>query len=363
MESQENKFVFLWKHKKKQILQLIVVLLLGMLICTAAVLWNLFLNQLGDPTQTVPTLSVQEQTQLLGTTLPEQTENTWPQVESDENITNIMLVGQNYREDEQNKLSDTMILCSINRQKKTLTMVSFLRDMFVPLPAYAGHGPGANRINVCYALGSTWKRSSLGGMEMLAKCVEQNFGIPIDHTIEISFDTFVTMIDTLGGVEVDVTPEEAQYVTNKVGYVEEMKPGRQVLNGLEALAFARIRAIDGDVQRTARQRQVITSLIDKCRDMSLMEMYQMACDVMPMILTDMTNEEITNYIFEFLPMVKDIEIRSMTCPVDNEILPGSMWGEIIELYGYPSSVIRCNIPMNRAYLLEQLGLQQETGEN
>lgn len=363
MESQENKFVFLRKHRKKQILQLIVVLLLGMLICITAVLWNLFLNQLGDPTQTVPTLSVQEQTQLLGTTLPEQTENTWPQVESDENITNIMLVGQNYREDEQNKLSDTMILCSINRQKKTLTMVSFLRDMFVPLPAYAGHGPGANRINVCYALGSTWKRSSLGGMEMLAKCVEQNFGIPIDHTIEVSFDTFATIIDTLGGVEVDVTPEEAQYVTNKVGYVEEMKPGRQVLNGLEALAFARIRAIDGDVQRTARQRQVITSLINKCRDMGLVEMYQMACDVMPMILTDMTNEEITNYIFEFLPMVKDIEIRSMTCPVDNEILPGSMWGEAIELYGYQSSVIRCNIPMNRAYLLEQLGILQETGEN
>ena len=362
MESQEKKLVFLWKHRKKQMIWIMVVLLLGILICTAAVLWNQLLNQLGDPTQTVPTLSVQEQTVLLGTTMPEETENTWPQVESDENITNIMLVGQNFREDEQNKLSDTMILCSINRQKNTLTMVSFLRDMFVPLPAYAGHGPGGNRINVCYALGSTWKRSSLGGMEMLAKCVEQNFGIPVDHTIEVGFDTFTTIIDTLGGVEVDVTPEEAQYVTNKVGYVEELKPGRQVLNGLETLAFARIRAIDGDVQRTARQRQVITSLIDKCRDLGIMELYQMACNVMPLIVTDMTNEQITNYIFEFLPMVKDIEVRSMTCPVDNETLPGSMWGDVIELYGYQSSVIRCNIPMNRAYLQEQLGIQEETGE-
>ena len=52
----------------------------------------------------------------------------------EKNITNIMLVGQNWREDEQNKLSDTMILCSINRKTKTMTMVSFLRDLYAPLP-------------------------------------------------------------------------------------------------------------------------------------------------------------------------------------------------------------------------------------
>ena len=98
------------------------------------------------------------------TTTPE---DTWPQVVSDQNITNIMLVGKNYREDEPNKLSDTMLLCSINRETNTMTMVSFLRDLYVPLPAYAGHSSGRNRINVCYALGSTWKRSSEGGMEML----------------------------------------------------------------------------------------------------------------------------------------------------------------------------------------------------
>ena len=59
MESQEKKLVFLWKHRKKQMIWIMVVLLLGILICTAAVLWNQLLNQLGDPTQTVPTLSVQ----------------------------------------------------------------------------------------------------------------------------------------------------------------------------------------------------------------------------------------------------------------------------------------------------------------
>ena len=81
-----------------------------------------------------------------------------------------------------------------------MTLVSFLRDLYVPLPAYAGHGPGQNRMNVCYALGSSWKRSSLGGMEMLALCVEQNFGIHIDHTIEVSLASFPRIIDGFGGV-------------------------------------------------------------------------------------------------------------------------------------------------------------------
>ena len=115
-----------------------------------------------------------------------------------------------------------MILCSINRETKTLTMVSFLRDLYIHLPAYAGHTAGRNRINVCYALGSTWKRSSEGGMEMLALCVEQNFGIHVDHTIEVGFEAFTNIIDILGGVEVNVTEAEAEYITNNVGYAGEI---------------------------------------------------------------------------------------------------------------------------------------------
>ena len=115
------------------------VLISLVILATAALLagilyWNRMLNLLGDADQTVPTLSHEEEMALLGetevtetvpvTTIPIETEPPLP----DKYITNIMLVGQNWREDEQNKLSDTMILCSINRKTKTMTMVSFLRD-------------------------------------------------------------------------------------------------------------------------------------------------------------------------------------------------------------------------------------------
>lgn len=349
----------LWKILKNILIAAAFAAALG--ISAVAIYWNSMLDKLGDAQQTVPTLSQEEIEALLGTTEPTvppttSPEETWPVVVSDENITNIMLVGQNYRVDEPNKLSDTMILCSVNRETNTLTLLSFLRDLYVPLPAYAGHGPGRNRINVCYALGSTWQRTSEGGMEMLALCVEQNFGIPVHHTIEVSFDTFSTIIDYLGGVEVELTEAEAKYLTNEVGYIGEMEPGYQTLDGWEALAYARLRGIDNDRQRSARQRNVITSLLEKCRNLNLMDIHAMATSVLPMIITDMSNDEITNYLWEFIPMLKDIQIQSLVCPVDNDTLPNSMWGKTLDLYGYPSSVIECNTSLNGEYLRNALGM-------
>lgn len=351
--------------KKKIVAAVLIVaaVVLAVVVGGAVIYWNNMLDLVGDAQETVPTLSQEEIDALLGTTeptVPETTtpEETWPVVKSDENITNIMLVGQNWREDEQNKLSDTMILCSINRETKTLTMVSILRDLYVPLPAYAGHGPGRNRINVCYALGSSWTRTSQGGMEMLALCVEQNFGVHVDHTIEVGFDAFAQIVEAFGGVEINVTKAEADYMTNEVGYVGEIQPGPQTLDGYETLAYARIRKIDSDRQRSARQRVVLYSLLQKCKGMSLMDLHEMAESVLPMITTDMTSQEITNYIFELLPMVKDVKVNTLTIPVDNKTLPNSMWGKTIDLYGYQSYVVECNTKLNGTYLRQKLGLEE-----
>ena len=353
------------KTNRKKLLWISVGILLTLAlvgIIAATVYCNHMLGLLGKASEhTVPTLSQEELDAILGTeeTVPPTTtpEDTWPQVVSDQNITNIMLVGQNYREDEPNKLSDTMLLCSINRETNTMTMVSFLRDLYVPLPAYAGHSGGRNRINVCYALGSTWKRSSEGGMEMLAKCIEQNFGVHIDHTIEVSFDTFAEIINAMDGVDIVLTEEEAAYMTDHVGYVGSFQAGENALMGYDALAYARIRKIDGDRQRAARQRAVVTSLIEKCRNMGLLELHDLATQILPLIITDMTSEEITDYLWELIPMVKDIKLASLTIPVDNETLPHSMWSKNIELYGYQSTVLECNLKLNAEYLQNALGME------
>lgn len=353
------------KMNRKKLLWIVAGAALALILTVAVaagLYWNHMLGLLGNPSEhTVPTLSQQELDAILGTeeTEPPTTtpEDTWPQVVSDQDITNIMLVGQNYREDEPNKLSDTMLLCSINRETNTLTMVSFLRDLYVPLPAYAGHSGGRNRINVCYALGSTWKRSSEGGMEMLAKCIEQNFGVHVDHTIEVSFDTFAEIINAMDGVDVVLTQEEAEYLTDHVGYVGSFQEGENALMGYDALAYARIRKIDGDRQRAARQRTIVSSLIEKCRKMGLLELHDLATQILPLIITDMTSAEITDYLWELIPMVKDIKLASLTIPVDNETLPHSMWSKTLDLYGYPSSVLECNLTLNAEYLQNALGME------
>jgi len=286
-----------------------------------------------------------------------ETEMTWPEIVSTQNVTTFMLVGQNYRAGEEHYLSDSMILCTINRDTKTLTMTSLLRDLYVPIPAYAGHGPGRNRLNVCYHLGTQWTGSTRGGMEMLALCVEQNFGIPIDHTVELNFSSFEKVIDLMGGVDIELTKAEADYMNSDecayYGY-DPVKEGLQTLNGIQALSYATIRAIDSDFNRTGRQRNVITSLIGKCRSMNLWELHKMATEILPMITTDMTDDEITDYIWEFLPMLADLNIVSQKVPLEKEQMNGDWSYRGIEVEGL-GNVLEPNLWSHKKYLQQILG--------
>ena len=362
------------KKKKSKALKIVlivlavIVLLLAILAVGVVIYMRSLLgmvNQVGETNPTVSTTAatVPESTDATDETAgetPSETEETWPEIVSTQNVTTFMLVGQDGRYGEESKLSDTMIMCTINRETKTLTMTSILRDCYVPLPAYAGHGAGLNRINVCYNLGYQWTGSSKGGMEMLALCVEQNFGIPIDHTIEVDFVAFEKIIDLLGGVEIELTEAEAKYMTESVGYIGEMEPGLQTLDGLEALAYARIRKIDanGDFSRTNRQRTVINSLLHKCAQMNLWDLHKLATEILPLITTDMTTDEMSNYIFEFLPMLKGLNIVSQQIPLDKEVLsevvPGTWSYNGVTKEGI-GGVMEVNTWSHKKYLQQQLG--------
>ena len=361
------------KRSWKKTLLIVLAVILLLLALLAVGLWiymRSMLNLVNQVTQTDPTFVTTESTIDATQEAPGQTgaaeestepETTWPQVVSTQNVTTIMLVGQDNQGDdsgEEHKLSDSMIMCTINRETKTLTMTSILRDCYVPIPAYAGHKPGQSRINVCYHLGSQWTGSSKGGMEMLALCVEQNFGIPIDHTIEVGFDTFAQVIDLMGGVDIELTEAEAEYMTYGIGYgrVGEMEPGYQTLNGVQALAYARIRKIDpdGDFSRSNRQRTILQSLLGKCVKMNLWDLHKLATQVLPLITTDMTTDEMTNYIWEFLPLLKDLTIVSQRIPLEKSALDGAWSYKGIEVDGL-GHVMELNLWSHKKALQQQLG--------
>ena len=360
--------------KSKRWLKVLLIVLVVLVVLVAALFIgaNMLIKSYAGMTTKVPetnptsaptTLATdptsgEEQTVTDPTATTGETEPTWPEIIPTQNVTTIMLVGQNYREDEQHYLSDTMILCTINRDTNTLTMTSLLRDLYVPIPAYAGHGPGRNRINVCYHLGTQWTGSVKGGMEMLALCVEQNFGIPIDHTVEVDFNAFEKIIDLMGGVEIELTQAEADYLNSDVHFYyffdREFSAGQYTLNGSEALAYARIRAIDSDFARTNRQRNVINSLIQKCKSMKLWDLHKLATEILPMVTTDMTDDEITNYIWEFLPMLADLNIVSQKVPLEKDQMNGdwSYSGKEIEGVG---NVLEPNLWSHKKYLQQILG--------
>ena len=343
--------------KIAKILTIAALILLGLFVAAVigiGICWNSLLGQMrtaqqpGNEPQTPVVAPFPEATAAVAA--PAETEAAPQPTES---ITNVLLIGQNQN------LADSMILVSLNRETGCLSMISFLRDLYVTIPAYAGHGADKNRINAAYYWGKRWSGTAEGGMELLRSCIRENFGIPVEHCIAVDFDVFTQVIDILGGVEIDLTEEEARYLTRSVGYVGSFQPGRQTLSGREALAYSRIRKIDSDIQRTSRQRRVLSSLVEKCRSRNLIQLYEVASAVVPMVTTDMTQGQITQYLLELLPMLPRLEIQSTLCPVDNATLPGSCWDKKVKIGGTDCAVIACNAARNQAYLRDFLGYPPE----
>lgn len=221
----------------------------------------------------------------------------------EEHVYNILLIGQDRRPGEGRQRSDAMILCTIDMDKKTLVMTSFLRDTYVKLPDYNGKKYGSNRLNVPYAL---------GGMEMLDECMLMNFGIEIDHNIEVDFSGFEKIVNSVGGVNIELTGAEANHLGGG------LKKGLNRLNGEQALAYSRIRALDNDFGRTNRQRKVLLAILDRVRNLNLSEILSLTETIFPMITTDMTNGDIINYVMDIFPILLDLEITTQSAPQDGE---------------------------------------------
>ena len=216
-------------------------------------------------------------------------------------IINILLIGQDRRPGEGRQRSDVMLLCTVNTKTKELTLTSFMRDMYVPIPGYDD-----NRINACYAI---------AGMKLLDKCLEQNFAIHVDGNIEVDFDGFKGVIDLMGGVDISLSNSEANSLIAK-GYAANA--GMCHLNGEAALAYSRNRSIgNGDFSRTERQRKVINALFEKCKGMSVTQLNSLMEEALPMITTDLTTGEMLNYITQLVPMLSGMKASTQQIPADD----------------------------------------------
>ena len=226
-------------------------------------------------------------------------------IETSENIVNILLIGQDARPGEGRARSDTMILVTVNKTTKTITMTSFLRDLYVKIPGYAD-----NKLNATYVL---------GGMELLDKTLEQNFGVQVDGNVEVDFNCFARVVDELGGVEMELRSDEANYINITVEN-SNLTAGVHRLTGQQALQYSRIRHLDpdADFSRTNRQRKVINALLEQFRNTDVSDLLKLVKEILPMVTTDMSNKDILSLAGELLPMLADCTIVSQRVPADGE---------------------------------------------
>ncbi|HET7034110.1 MAG TPA: LCP family protein [Thermomicrobiaceae bacterium] len=168
---------------------------------------------------------------------------------------NLLLLGVDDRHDGEPARSDTMIVVSIDPAAKTVGMLSIPRDLLVSIP-----GVGDDKINAAYPNGEA---GSIGGAQLARATVEYNFQIPIDYVATVDFTGFQKIVDTLGGVTLDVaTPiKDDEYPAENYNYTRVLfHSGVQHMNGQTALRYARTRHDDNDFARGDRQQQVLKAL-------------------------------------------------------------------------------------------------------
>ena len=172
----------------------------------------------------------------------------------------VLVLGLDYRDwSEGNGLArtDTMILLTLDPEKGTAGMLSIPRDLWVNIPGY-----GYSKINTAFQTGEVNRHPS-GGPGLAIETVEQLLGIDIHFYVQVDFDTFVTMVDEIGGVKLEV-PEEIEVDPLGDAPPKTLAPGIQTLPGALALAYARARNTPGgDFDRAARQQQVILAIRDR----------------------------------------------------------------------------------------------------
>ncbi|MBQ8767009.1 MAG: LCP family protein [Clostridia bacterium] len=205
---------------------------------------------------------------------------------TNQDILNILLIGSDASAKDPTRSNvtdkgntDVMMLVSINPIKQTIKLVSFMRDSYTYMDQFDRYA----KLNAACAN---------GGPGYLVETIENNFKIEIDGYVMVDFDSFVHVIDVLGGVRVDVPA----YVADFLG--QGFPSGNNILlDGQQALRFSRVRYSDanGDVSRVARQRQVITALIESCKGATLSEINAVADVILANVRTNISRKAIFSY--------------------------------------------------------------------
>jgi polyisoprenyl-teichoic acid--peptidoglycan teichoic acid transferase len=196
-------------------------------------------------------------------------------VDPNEDNVSVLIMGvdaSNIRANADNSRTDTLMVATLNKKDKTVKLLSIPRDSKVYIPKVGYE----DRINHAHAF---------GGTDATIETVENLLGIPIDYWVKVNFEAFIDVVDAVDGITVNVPYEFYEQNSQDVAGAIHLYAGEQELNGEEALAFARTRKADNDIERGKRQQEVIKAIVKKSISLNSILKYD---DIIKAVGTNMT---------------------------------------------------------------------------
>ena len=251
---------------------------------------------------------------------------------ADEDVLNILLIGTDERTEAVNDAdafthlnqldgtegttefsddarADAMILVSLDLRDHTIRLVSIERATGVPILLDGFEGQ------------YDWITHTFryGGPKLTMDTVEDCFNVEVDHYVRVNFNSFVQIVDAVGGVDIEITDLEAKALnwevpSNSMLIVDKVEPGLNHFDGYTALQYARLRQIDSDWKRIERQRTVITAVLDSVKNASVAELDDLLNTVLPLVQTNFTKTEIAALLIQ-LPGFLGAEVEQLSMPL------------------------------------------------
>lgn len=234
-------------------------------------------------------------------------------VKQEAGIINILLVGEEaIGSFGARGRTDSIMVATANFDTGDVKLTSFMRDMYVQIPGF-----NDNKLNSAYAS---------GGIPLLKETLELNFGIKLDGAVLVDFDGFQAVVDALGGVEINITADEAAYL-NRTNYISDpanrtIVEGKQTLNGNQALGYMRIRYVQtadhtaDDFGRTQRQRTLLNAIFDKYKTCTVPELVALANSLLQYVQTDIPVTDLIGYVSSVGALHPE-KLETLRIPCDN----------------------------------------------
>ena len=228
---------------------------------------------------------------------------------------NLLMIGVDRRDSSWNGNSDVMMLATINHDKETIFLTSFLRDLYADIPEV-----GVRKLNASCAY---------GGAPLCVETIKRNYGVEIDNYAMVDFNAMIDIVDALGGIELEMTAAEAEVANSyAIGMAEangdyyenyiSVSDGMKYLNGYQAVAYARNRYTGNtyDFGRTERQRKVLMAIFDKAKNGGIGSLTTAAQSVLPYVTHNIDKKDLMELIAQ-LPSLLGYSIEQQHIPYDN----------------------------------------------